>query len=82
MKKQVLRPTYFEKFSCIGPACEDTCCAGWKLSVDKRTFQMYRKVTSGSIAKDLRTNVTRERANPSDSNYAKIKVDEHMNCSF
>ncbi|MCR6523193.1 flagellin lysine-N-methylase [Lysinibacillus capsici] len=82
MKKQVLQPTYFEKFSCIGPACEDTCCAGWKLSVDKRTFQMYRKVTSGSIAKDLRTNVTRERANPSDSNYAKIKVDEHMNCSF
>ena len=51
--------TYFEKFSCIGPACEDTCCAGWKLSVDKRTFQMYRKVTSGSIAKDLRTNVTK-----------------------
>ncbi|MFF5993793.1 flagellin lysine-N-methylase [Lysinibacillus sp. KU-BSD001] len=82
MKKQVLQPTYFEKFSCIGPACEDTCCAGWKVSVDKRTFQKYRKVTSGAIAKNLRTNVTRERANPSDSNYAKINADENMKCAF
>lgn len=82
MKKQVLQPTYFEKFSCIGPVCEDTCCSGWKVSVDKRTFQKYRKVTGGTIAKDLRTNVTRERANPSDSSYAKIKADENMKCSF
>ncbi|MCM0626377.1 flagellin lysine-N-methylase [Lysinibacillus sp. OL1_EC] len=82
MKREVLLPTYFEKFSCVGAACEDTCCAGWKVQVDKKSFQKYRKVTSGSIANDLRMNITRERTDPSDNNYAKIKMDEDMNCAF
>lgn len=82
MKKHVLQPTYFEKFSCIGAACEDTCCAGWKISVDKKSFHKYRKVTSGVLAQTLKTNITRERVEPSDDAYAKIKLDEEGNCTF
>lgn len=82
MKKQVLQPTYFEKFSCIGADCEDTCCAGWKVAVDKKSFHKYRKVTSGVLAQTLKTNITRERVEPSDDAYAKIKLDEEGNCAF
>lgn len=82
MKKQVLQPTYFEKFSCIGSACEDTCCAGWKIAVDKKSFHKYRKVTSGKLAQTLKTNITRERVEPADDAYAKIRLDEEGNCAF
>lgn len=82
MKREILQPSYFDTFSCIGSSCEDTCCAGWKIQVDKKTFHKYRKVSKGPIAKVLRTNITRERTNPSDSNYAKIKMDENMDCAF
>lgn len=30
---------YMNRFSCIGPACEDTCCAGWRIDVDKAHYE-------------------------------------------
>ena len=37
----ITRPNYMEKFRCIGGACEDSCCAGWRVVFDKRTTQTY-----------------------------------------
>ena len=54
MKREILIPAYYNKFSCIGSACEDTCCAGWKVSVDKVSFNKYRKITSGPLASLLK----------------------------
>jgi len=42
MSREILIPDYFPEFSCLGASCEDTCCAGWKVTVDKTTFQKYR----------------------------------------
>ena len=32
---------YYEKFHCIGSDCQDTCCAGWSVPVDRLTYQRY-----------------------------------------
>jgi lysine-N-methylase len=37
-------PQYMQQFQCIGSACEDTCCAWWGISVDKRTYEQYRSI--------------------------------------
>lgn len=34
MKQLALMPEYMKKFKCIGGECEDTCCAGWTVSLD------------------------------------------------
>ena len=55
----VTRPNYMEKFRCIGGACEDSCCSGWRVVFDKRTAQTYlnakdpeiREIASKSIKK-------------------------------
>ena len=31
-------PRYFEEFKCIGGKCEDSCCIGWNIDIDKITF--------------------------------------------
>lgn len=82
MKREILIPTYFNEFSCIGASCEDTCCAGWKVSVDKESFNKYRKITGGSLAAALKSNVTRERKTPSEVTYAKIKMNSNGSCTF
>lgn len=82
MKREVLKPSYFDKFQCIGSACEDTCCAGWKVSVDKESFNKYRKITSGPLAQELKTNISRERKTPSDMAYGKIKMDQNGACTL
>jgi lysine-N-methylase len=37
-------PRYAADFQCTGAACEDTCCAGWKISIDEPTLEAYRHV--------------------------------------
>lgn len=43
MKKIVLKPTYLDKFKCIGIKCEDNCCQGWSIDIDKKTYKKYIK---------------------------------------
>ncbi|MGE7672178.1 flagellin lysine-N-methylase [Lysinibacillus sp. NPDC094403] len=82
MKREVLFPEYYKKFSCIGAACEDTCCAGWNVNVDKATFQKYRNIRKSELKEELKQNITRERSNPSDYSYGKIKMDEKNRCTM
>jgi len=65
--RPILIPEYFEEFSCIGGACEDTCCAGWNITVDKKTYQNYRKVKHPEISEKLQRYVKRNRNQQDDS---------------
>lgn len=38
------KPDYFEQFQCIADKCEDTCCAGWQIAVDKAALEKYKKI--------------------------------------
>lgn len=82
MNREILIPEYLPKFSCIGASCEDTCCAGWKVTVDKTTFQKYRNISKPGIKEELKKYITRERSNPSDSSYGKIKMTENNVCTM
>ncbi len=35
-------PHYYKKFQCIASECEDTCCAGWAITIDPKSLQKYR----------------------------------------
>lgn len=37
-------PHYYKKFECIASACEDTCCAGWAITIDPKSLEKYRRV--------------------------------------
>lgn len=38
------RPDYYEEFACIADKCEDTCCAGWQIVIDRETLKKYTKI--------------------------------------
>jgi len=80
--RTVLVPQYMKEFTCIGSACEDTCCNGWKVSVDQNTYKKYKKTSDLELKPLLEKNITRERSQPSVTAYAKIKMDESGRCSF
>jgi lysine-N-methylase len=40
---RIIQPNYADHFRCTGSACEDTCCSGWRVSIDDED---YRKLTS------------------------------------
>lgn len=73
-----LMPRFVERFRCIGPSCEDTCCSGWTVHVDKKTYKAYRKESIPALERMM---VNMERLGDSRGVYAQIKtVGEQKQC--
>lgn len=82
-KRAILAPQYMKSFHCIGSACEDSCCVGWRVDIDHETYKKYRRIKSEELSQLLEKNVTRNRsATKSEGNYAKIKLAEGGACPF
>lgn len=49
-------PDYYHEFTCTADKCEDTCCAGWQIMIDKKSLGKYRKVR-GAFGRRLRRSI-------------------------
>ena len=45
----IILPEYAHRFRCLGGDCKDTCCQGWKVLVDKDSFEKYRAFPPGKL---------------------------------
>lgn len=77
----VTEPLLFSAFSCIGSACREHCCAGWRITLDKKTVKRYQN------SKDLTIrNIAVEAIEVTKSSHASwghIKLDEKTgDCPF
>lgn len=57
MKKafNILEINGYSDFNCLGPECEDDCCKGWRIVVDKNTYFKYLSIKD----KEIRNSITR-----------------------
>lgn len=81
-KVNLLSPDYYDKFNCIGSTCEDTCCYGWTVPVDEKTYKKYRKLKNSVLRSNLDRYIKRNRKDPSHSFYAKLILNEDYYCPF
>jgi lysine-N-methylase len=80
MPDELHQPRYAESFRCIGPECEDSCCQGWAVCVDKATYKKYRATPSlRRLASRYIELNSRGRDN---FKYARIKLDPNRTCPF
>src|SRR5664279_5596445 len=74
-KMQVLQPQYFDRFECIGADCEDTCCDGWGVVVDRETYEKYQDPRAAPIAGEaLSSLVELNPASSSAGDYARMRL--------
>jgi lysine-N-methylase len=78
---KLLQPGYFDAFHCIGSDCEDTCCIGWIVHVDKPTYDKYQNCSDPELGPSLRTLITINEKGSNDDDYAKI-VFTAAGCAF
>lgn len=69
------------EFQCIGAACPDTCCAGWRVDIDKRTYKNYKKIKDKNLSEKVNEYVQRNKESNSDDNYAQIQLNGRA-CGF
>lgn len=72
---QAVQPRYATSFACIGASCEDNCCTGWTVHVDKKTFNAYRQSHVPQLAERIENKVKRVRRLNSDVQYARIEME-------
>jgi lysine-N-methylase len=78
---KTIRPQYAEAFRCVGPACEDTCCQGWSVFIDKPTYTKYQTIPDGP----LRTIVDQrleQTGNGGDFEHARVRLHDDGRCPF
>ncbi|WBW95517.1 flagellin lysine-N-methylase [Oceanirhabdus sp. W0125-5] len=78
--KEVFIPKYMKSFKCIGPICEDTCCAGWSIPIDRETYLKYNQLIEkeNNIFKGKLELVNVEN----NMNYARTLTKEKDKCAF
>ena len=67
------KPDYYQEFECIADKCEDTCCAGWQIVIDRESLKKYTKI-KGDFRKRMWRSV--------DWLQSTFKQDEHKRCAF
>ncbi|MCK6258675.1 flagellin lysine-N-methylase [Fictibacillus sp. KIGAM418] len=82
MERNILMPTYMKEFSCIGPNCEDTCCSGWTILIDKKTYKNYKNIKNKDFSSEMREKIKKNKKALSDNAYAYIQLNNEGNCGF
>ena len=77
-----VRPTYAGLFHCIGAECEDTCCGGWDIPLDKITYQRYREFPQEKLGSLVAHFVAINPASTHDNSYAYIHRTDSGSCPF
>ena len=80
MPNELLQPRYAESFRCLGSNCDDTCCQGWGVYVDKASYKKYRAAPAlrSAAAEHIELNPD-VRDN---FKYARIKLKPDNRCPF
>lgn len=79
--KFTFMPEYMLKFKCDGVNCEETCCAGWGISVDENTFKKYSNTKNNELKKILENKIVENR-NKTFLNYGSMVITEERRCPF
>ena len=76
----ILKPFYYDDFKCVGGGCKDSCCIGWNIYIDKKSYKAYKNV-KGEYYKKLKDGISRNRKDSDDLHYGDMKL-ENGKCKF
>ncbi len=58
-QNKLILPAYADSFRCIGSACEDTCCQGWVIPVDRAANDKFRILSPSPLRSLIEGNILR-----------------------
>lgn len=74
-------PDYAQTFRCIGSACEDTCCQGWRVPIDEATYERYQSLPVSSLQSLIHQSIERlPQTGRTKNPFAIIRMNAENNC--
>jgi lysine-N-methylase len=80
---RLIRPTFAERFQCIGSACEETCCQTWTVPIDKATYEKYQNMPDVPLRSLIQASVKGpdpSKEAPKPHSYGKIAMSAANKC--
>ena len=53
-KRNIVKILGYDKFKCIADKCKYTCCTGWDIEVDDRTYNKWSCDKANSILENIK----------------------------
>ncbi|WP_424767737.1 flagellin lysine-N-methylase [Paenibacillus sp. sgz302251] len=78
--RTVVSPHYMKQFSCLGSACEDTCCSGWQITIDKKTYKKYEEAYVQGEDHTIFQHIKKLTSKRCQENYAEIMLNKDSYC--
>lgn len=78
---RILQPRYYNAFRCIGADCEDTCCNGWDVTIDRQTYNKYRECGDPELGPSFSDLITINTVGASDADFARVNL-SGSHCPF
>ena len=52
-KINVIKPSYYDTFQCIGGTCRQSCCSNWNITLSKEEFKKTKKALKSDMIKEI-----------------------------
>ena len=69
-RRKELQPRYYGRFHCLADACPDTCCEGWKVALDEKTYGKYQQCSDPVLQPAFQQLITINPASTSGDSFA------------
>jgi lysine-N-methylase len=80
---RIISPAYVSGFKCIGGECEDSCCIGWDIDIDKLTYRKYFRTKDAQMKQEFVKYVYKnEDCDSEDVDYGRVRIEESKWCPF
>jgi lysine-N-methylase len=76
----LLAPHYADSFRCIASDCEESCCQGWGMYVDKATYKKYR--ATPALRRAAAEHIELNAGARDNFTYARMKFTAENRCPF
>jgi len=80
-RHQELQPRYYGNFRCLADACPDTCCEGWRVGLDKKTYEKYQQCSDPVLQPAFQRLITINPPSTSADQYATFTT-SNARCTF
>ena len=80
---KLVYPTYLKQFQCIGGTCEDSCCIGWDVDIDRLTYRQYFRTKDSTMREMFKKYVYKnENSYSEDVDYGRFRLGISKRCPF
>ncbi len=80
---KIIKPSCITGFKCTGGDCEDSCCIGWDIDIDKLTFRKYFRTKDMEMKQEFKRYVYKnEECDCEEVNYGGMHITETKWCPF